>query len=266
MHPPRLRLAGALGRTQRGQPPAERAHHRVVGRVGLQRADRDEAAAHRVDVRHLVAEPVVLALFDPVVRAAARIEALEDRAFVLAAALDGDGQAGGRAGGHVDVEERPFREPLAQHEGSQLGREGRGRSKVQVLRLAYGQRERDGGHAEEGPLARAAHGPGIEDVLAHVRAAVDPGDHEVGTAREKLHEGQVHAVGGGAVHGVHALLDLLRPEGVLQGERLRAGADLAVGRHHVHGAERGEGGGQRLDPGGVHAVVVRDEEEGRSAQ
>src|SRR4029077_16892457 len=87
---PRLLLARALRRAQRREPPTEGAQDGMVRRVGLQRADGDDAAAHGVDVRHLVADPVVLALFDPVIRAPAWIEALEDRPFVLATALDGD--------------------------------------------------------------------------------------------------------------------------------------------------------------------------------
>src|SRR6185369_15545433 len=61
--------------------------------------------------------------------------------------------------------------------------------------------------------------------------------------------------------GVDALLDPLRAQRVLEGERLRAGADLAVGRHHVHLAALAEGGAQRLDARRVNAVVVGHEDE-----
>jgi hypothetical protein len=43
---------------------------------------------------------------------------------------------------------------------------------------------------------------------------------------------------------------------MLEGERLRAGADLAVGSDHVHAAESGERARQRLDAGSVDAIVV----------
>lgn len=41
------------------------------------------------------------------------------------------------------------------------------------------QRERDGGHALAGGLARGAHCPAVDDVQAAVVATVDAGDHQV---------------------------------------------------------------------------------------
>src|SRR5206468_11256952 len=89
-------------------PRAKRGEHRVAGRVGLERRDRDEAAAHRVDVGELVAQPAVVPFLDPVVRLAARVEGLEDRALVLAPALHGAHGAEPRPRRHAHLQQPPL--------------------------------------------------------------------------------------------------------------------------------------------------------------
>src|SRR5258708_28671441 len=95
-----------------GLPAPEGGEHGVVGGVGRGGGDRDQALPDGVDVGHLVAQPPIAALLDPVVRAAARVEALEDGSFVLPPPLHGDGRAHGVPGGNVDVEQRALRQPL----------------------------------------------------------------------------------------------------------------------------------------------------------
>ena len=160
---------------------------------------------------------------------------------------------------HVHVQQRALRQAALEDEGHEPGREGRGVAEVD---LGLG-REREGHRRqpEERALAGSAHRSRIEDVVAEVRATVDARKHQVGPARQQLDDGQVDAVGGGAVDGVDALLDPLRPQRVLEGERLRAGRHLAVGSHHVHLAQRSQGRRQRLDARGVYPVVVGDEQE-----
>src|SRR5258708_13263778 len=76
-----------------GLPAPEGGEHGVVGGVGLEGGDRDQALPDGVDVGHLVAQPPVAALLDPVVRAAARVEALGDGSFVLPPPLPRDARA-----------------------------------------------------------------------------------------------------------------------------------------------------------------------------
>src|SRR6185503_1050337 len=86
-------------------PAAQLLQGRVVGGVRMEGGDRDQALADGVDVGHLVRLPVVAALFDPVVLAAAGIDAFQDGTFVLPTALDGDDRAQGLVRGDVDVQE-----------------------------------------------------------------------------------------------------------------------------------------------------------------
>jgi hypothetical protein len=115
--------------------------------------------------------------------------------------------------------------------------------------------------AEERGLARGTHRPRVEHVVAQVAAAVDARDDERRPARQQLHDREVHAVRRRAVHGEDACVDLLRPQRVLERQRLGARARLAVGRDQPDLAHALEGRRERADPRGVDTVVVRDEDE-----
>ena len=74
---------------------------------------------------------------------------------------------------------------------------------------------------------------------------------------------QVHAVRRRAVHRVLPLRDPIDPERPVQRERVAHRALLAIRRHHVHLAERGQRLGEHREPARVNPVIVGDEDHGR---
>ena len=103
----------------------------VVGHVRLQRRHRDVAVVHRLEVRPIVRLPVVLPFLDPVVGLAARIAALVHDRDVIALALHREPEPLRLPRRHVEAEERPRREAVAQDErrDRRCGRGGAGRSR-----------------------------------------------------------------------------------------------------------------------------------------
>jgi hypothetical protein len=77
--------------------------------------------------------------------------------------------------------------------------------------LGAGQHQRYGyrGNAEESALHRRRHGAGIQHVVAEVGAIVDAGNQDVGLLLEQPRDGDVHAIGRGAVNVVAVLVDAL---------------------------------------------------------
>jgi hypothetical protein len=65
-----------------------------------------------------------------------------------------------------------------------------------------------------------------------------------------------------SVDGIHPRRDLLHPQRVGERQRMGGRAPLPVGRDDVDGAQLLQGLGQRDDPLGAHAVVVRNENHG----
>ena len=113
------------------------------------------------------------------------------------------------------------------------------------------------------PSKVARHRPRVGDVVAEVGAVVDAGDDQVGgPVLEQVEHPEVDAVGGGAVDAVAVLPQLLEAERTVEGERVAAGALLAVGGDHHHLPHRRQRLGEKPDPLGEDAVVVGDQDPG----
>ncbi len=126
------------------------------------------------------------------------------------------------------------------------------------------------GDAQVGAGQGGAHGARVEHRPAGVVAGVDPGDHDVGRLAEAAEAGRQHAEGGGP--GQAPRRDVLGAGDaglgdaevgvaahVAQGGGVAA--VVAVGRGDEHlVAGRVEGTGEGVQPGGVDAVVVGDQD------
>ena len=73
---------------------------------------------------------------------------------------------------------------------------------------------------------------------------VDAADDEVRLARADLEQAEVDAVGGRAVDGEPARLDLLAAQRAVERERVAGGRALAIGRDDDEVAEIGEAAGR----------------------
>jgi hypothetical protein len=101
---------------------------------------------------------------------------------------------------------------------------------------------------------------GVDRVVAHVRAEVDPGHDDVGQRLEQTGDGEVHAVGRRAVDEQEAVGGTAHRERTVERERVGSAAAVALRRDHRHGAEVGERRGEDREPGGEVAVVVREQD------
>ncbi len=148
------------------------------------------------------------------------------------------------------------------------GGEGGGGFEVRVV----GPLDADGqaGHTEAGGGQRRTHRAGVEDEVTGVRAGVDARRHQLRRLTEATEAGGVHRGGRGSVDRDDR--DVPKAGPLMLGDRERAGAvqraDGSTGAAEV-GARRDdedvvpgavERPRQRAEAGGVHAVVVRDQD------
>ena len=86
-----------------------------------------------------------------------------------------------------------------------------------------------GRDAVDRSFARGAHGAGVVDVLAHVRPAIDPGNHQVRLLLQQSVKRQNHRVGGSSLHRVFVFANLLAINRLAKRERLRRGTAFLEG-------------------------------------
>ncbi len=136
-----------------------------------------------------------------------------------------------------------------------------------ALDAAVGLRQRDGGNAEQRALDGRRDGAGIGDVLGDVLAAIDAGEHEIGLlVGEQAPDRHQHAIGRRALHREMLGRDLAQAQRGRQREGMRDAGLIGLGRDdpHIVGELLGDAL-QKLEAGGVHAVVVGEQDaHGRS--
>src|SRR5258708_2288403 len=126
-------------------------------------------------------------------------------------------------------------------------------------RLA-GRRNGERRNAEEIALDRGGHRARIDRVVAHVCAEVDARHDHVRREVEQSGHGDMHAIGGRAVHREVAVRRAPYDKRPVERERIGRAGGVALGRDHRHFAQAGERLGEQRDAGGEVAVVVRDED------
>src|SRR5579883_1641586 len=167
------------------------------------RRHRDEAAAHGGDVGLLVVLVLARRVADPVVGAAARVDAFDDVAAEAAHALARDPHAldGGRCYvGKVDVDEHVLGPPHGQHLAHHVGAVMRGGRPLHRLAVHVGLAEGDRRDSEQAAFHGAGNGTRVGDVVGEVGAAIDARQNDIGLA--VLHEmldAEQHAVAGRAL-------------------------------------------------------------------
>ena len=235
---------------------------RVVRQVQVDRSDGDEPFLDRLEVGAGDVLAVQVVASDPVILLSPRVALLHDQVAVDPLPHPRDPHAVDSLApfvGHVDVQQGVVGQAFLQHFSRHVERHRR--SRVEPEPRAGDQRDGDGRDAEQRSLDRRGDGAGVGDIVAKVRSLVDPRDEQVDllSPQDAVHA-EVDAVGGRAVDGVDARRDLLHPQRVGERERVAGRAPLPVGGDHVHRAQVLQGVGQRLDPLGAHAVVVRNED------
>ena len=102
---------------------------------------------------------------------------------------------------------------------------------------ASGKGDGDAWDPEREPLHRGGDGPGVENVLAHVRPVIDAAQHEVRTLGQQRLDRHHDAVGRGPVDLPPTLPELNRAQRVVQREGVARRALLSVGGDDPHLAE-----------------------------
>ena len=156
---------------------------------------------------------------------------------------------------HVDVQQDSRRQAFGQHQRNQNARKLRRGFEIEIL-FAIGHGNCDGGDVIDGAFHRGAHRAGVVDVLAHVSAAIDSGDDQVGLLLEDGVEGQDHGVRGRAFDRVFIRRDLVHVDRLAQCERLGAGAAFVRGRDDRDVGLVLERVNERAQTGSVDAVIV----------
>ncbi|MOA21440.1 hypothetical protein D3C78_1419310 [compost metagenome] len=129
----------------------------------------------------------------------------------------------------------------------------------QVVGQPRQQREGERRLVEEAAFQGGRHGAGIQHVVTQIGAQVDARHHHVGGVLEQAVEAQVHAVGRRTVDADEAVVQPLRMQRTVEGQRTAGPAAVGIGGdHHALGVIR-QRLVQRNYPGGVHAVIVGDQ-------
>ena len=210
-----------------------------MGKVEEQRRHRDVAGIDGGEVGALRGAGAAPLERQPVVGIAPGVAALLDlQEAGVPPALHRDQGSCNRIGlpvGEIDVHDAG-RHPL---DRQQLADEARRvcQCRLPAHRLATLEAERlrqsDGADAEDGALEGTGDGAGVGDILGHVGAAVDAGEHEL---RRLLLQDVAHAhddaVGGRAAHSEGALVDLAHAQGLVQRERVAGAGLVGLRRHH----------------------------------
>src|ERR1700733_2151031 len=201
----------------------------------------------------------LLLLVQPEVAAAARIGAGLEHVPRDLRRLAGETNFTGPQLGHVDVQQDAGREPFFQYQRREdTGEICRG-SVVELLALVRNGNG-DGGDAIDSAFHGCSYGTGVINVFAHVTAAVDAGDDQVGFLFKQGVKSENHGVGRRAFDGVFVLGNLIAVNGLAQGERLRGSAAFVRRRDNGNLGDGLHGFDERAETGGVYAVVIRDED------
>ena len=118
------------------------------------------------------------------------------------------------------------------------------------------ERNRDRRNAEQEALGRRRHRARVDRVVAHVRAEIDAGDHEVGKAVEQPRHGEVHAVGRRAVDEQEAAGRAAHRQRPIERQRIRSAAAIGLRRDDGDLGARSERCGKALEARCKVAVVV----------
>ena len=119
----------------------------------------------------------------------------------------------------------------------------------------------NGGDAAHESFHGRAHRAGVGNVIAHIVAVVDAGEHHVrlfghnGIQRcpDAVGRSAVQGIGG---HAIHAPFVISQPHGTIQRDAVGHGAALAGGCHHSDIAELRSGLRQKGNARGIDAVIV----------
>src|SRR5262245_15859236 len=145
----------------------------VSRQIGAQQRDRDVAFLDRVVIAAIVRVPVVDALFEPVVRLAARVEPLADLGHMVALALHRAAEALRGALRHVDIEKRAVGQPVAEDQFRQRDRGLGGRAEIENVVPCPAKGHGHGGYAEQCRFEGPCYRPRVGDVVAEVPPGVD---------------------------------------------------------------------------------------------
>jgi len=157
----------------------------------------------------------------------------------------------------IHVEQDARRQSFLQNDWHELASEFRGGLEIHFLR-AIGLRNRDGRDAVDRCFARGAHGAGVIDVLAHICAAIDSGNHEVRFLLQQSVKGENHRVRGSAFDSVFALRNFVTINGLAKRERLCRSAALLQWSNYSNNRAVLESIDQRAESGGMNPVIVGD--------
>ncbi len=123
-----------------------------------------------------------------------------------------------------------------------------------------GQRDGQGGHAEQVPFHGRRHGTRIDRVVTHVGTEVDSRYHHVRTVFEHSGHGKVHAIGRRPIDEEESVLRPPEKERTIKSQRIAGAAAIPFGCNHGHLAQGLEPAGQSRQTRGRVAVVVAQQD------
>ena len=251
-------------------PPASACdpfRQRLLG--GCPHLERQRGHAHHAGVVGLGVRALGLAVDgarspEPQIFAAARV-APELRAVFVAPRTETRGaHLPAIPGGKVHVQEHA-RSAARQRLGRGTLARARPRTRAAPAQIRVGPcRQRQSAQPPQRSFARCGHGTAIEDIAREVEAMVDAGHHQIRTPREHSAlraERDVDRVGGRSIDGEQLRSVLSQPQRRRQADGVAGSALLGERRthHHIgHGRERLP---QLLQPRGLIAVVVADQDQ-----
>lgn len=161
--------------------------------------------------------------------------------------------------GDVDVEEATRRNGVVVELRQEAAEDFCGGLKVFFVPAA--EADRDAGYAEHGGFFGGGDGTRVVSEQAAVCAVVDSRDDEVHRAVEELAEGELDAVGGGAVDApaVGWIVDLGGAERASEGEAMGCAALLLIGSADEEFMFAVEGATDGSESRGVKAIIVGEE-------
>ncbi len=135
------------------------------------------------------------------------------------------------------------------------------RGRVEVHRVLGGHADGGGGDSQKGGFHRRRHRAGVVDVDADVGPAVDAGHDQVDRTFVELHAGQLHAVGGRALHAEAgeqtADLDLRAGQRLVKRDAVAGAGPALRGRYNHHVAEIDQPFVEGSQTGSKDPIIIR---------